>query len=97
MTATSNPGPGDRPAELARQRDACAVLLDSADAIPSPLESELHAYVRQLDYAMNARVPRENTMTDSDALDALAGILRGPRPDPEMLEAIRDIVRRSGR
>lgn len=90
-----DPGSG-KPAYLLGQRYACMTLLKEPDAIPDPLEEELYAYLRQLDYALDT--PRfEPEMTDSEALDAISGILRSPTRGRTVMEEIRGIVKRSGR
>lgn len=86
----------DRPTDLVRQRHACSVLLDAAEFIPDPLEAELSAYVLQLDHALNTRIVRPD-MSDTDFLDAVAGILRSPQRGQRILDDIRDLVKRSGR
>lgn len=83
--------------DLTKQLDACSVLLDIAESIPDPLAVELDAYVRQLNYAMSSQAAAPEAMTDADALDAVAGVLLGPEPDQGILEAIRAILKRSGR
>jgi len=90
------PAPDDSSADLVRQRYACSVLLDRAGLIPDPLEAELDAYVLQLDHALNTRIVQPD-MTDTDFLDAVAGILRSPQRGQRILEDIRDLVKRSGR
>lgn len=88
--------PDDRPADLARQRYACSVLLGYAEAIPDPLEVELNGYARQLDYAMSTRLVQPD-MDDSAFLDAVAGILRSPHRGRRIIDDIRALVHRSGR